>query len=143
MRSTSSFFLSSMALACAASAMPAQAADLSIAVAGVVSNEGKVRVALFDKESNFPKGKILMGQAQPASKGTMNFAFKGVAPGQYAASAFQDMNDNERLDTNMMGIPSEPYGFSRDARGVMGPPTFNETAFTLGAEPTHLTVHLK
>ena len=40
----------------------------------------------------------------------------------------QDENGNTQLDRNFLGIPTENYGFSRDAAGRFGPPGFDEAA---------------
>jgi uncharacterized protein (DUF2141 family) len=44
---------------------------------------------------------------------------------------YHDENGNGQLDKNMMGIPRERVGFSRDARGRMGPPSFADAAIDL------------
>jgi ABC-type glutathione transport system ATPase component len=49
--------------------------------------------------------------------------FKDLAPGTYAVSAYQDLNGNQRLDANMVGMPTEPYGFSRDAKASSARPS--------------------
>ena len=121
----------------------AMAADLTVTVVGVQSNDGQVRVALYDDAHQFPQGTIFAGQIVPAAKGTVQVQFKNVAPGRYALSAFQDVNSNQRLDSNMMGMPTEPYGFSRDAHGDMGPPNFDAAVFTVGADKLALTIHLQ
>ena len=36
-----------------------------------------------------------------------------------------------KLDTNFLGIPKEPYGFSNEKKGRFGPPKFKEVSFTL------------
>ena len=69
--------------------------------------------------------------------------FAGVIPGKYAISVYHDVNGNQRLDSNMVGIPSEPYGFSRDARGKMGPPSFDDAAFEVGKDNVNLTLRVK
>ncbi|MEO8590991.1 MAG: DUF2141 domain-containing protein [Flavobacteriales bacterium] len=51
--------------------------------------------------------------------------------GRYAIKAFHDVNDNGKLDTNWIGIPSEPYGFSNDAMGTFGPPSFEQAGFVV------------
>jgi uncharacterized protein (DUF2141 family) len=124
-------------------ALPALAGELSVTVDGLGSAEGKVMLALFDSASEFPKGKLKNAQMTPAAKGKVEFVFKDLAPGRYALSAYHDLNGNQRLDANMVGMPTEPYGFSRDARGQLGPPRFEDAAFVLGAEPLHLTIHVK
>ena len=124
-------------------ASAAQAADIHLTVEGVASAEGKVMVALFDKASEFPRGKLSLASMVPATPGAVKVVFTGVEPGKYAISAYHDVNGNQRLDANMLGIPSEPYGFSRDARGKMGPPSFDDAAFEVGKENLNLTLRVK
>lgn len=52
--------------------------------------------------------------------------------GDYAITVFQDLNDNQRLDTRLMGIPKEPYGFSNNAMGMFGPPSFEKAKISVG-----------
>ena len=40
-----------------------------------------------------------------------------------------DANENEKLDTNFLGIPKEQFGFSNDAKGSFGPPSFESASF--------------
>jgi uncharacterized protein (DUF2141 family) len=42
-------------------------------------------------------------------------------PGQYAIILFHDENGNGKLDRNALGVPTEPYGFSNNVRGFLGP----------------------
>lgn len=48
---------------------------------------------------------------------------------KYAVKAFHDVNGNKKLDTNFFGVPTEPYGFSNNARGTFGPPSLSEMIF--------------
>ncbi|MFC5343003.1 DUF2141 domain-containing protein [Brevundimonas staleyi] len=60
--------------------------------------------------------------------------FIGVPAGRYAVASFQDVNRDGQLNFGgMMGAPSEPWGYSRGARGVMGPPRFEDAAVSVGA----------
>lgn len=85
----------------------------------------------------------MQDQQTVAVKGAVTVVFKDVAPGQYALSAFHDVNKNHRLDANMQGIPSEPVGSSRDAVGHMGPPRFEDAVFTVGSAAVSQTIHVK
>ena len=42
-----------------------------------------------------------------------------------AVACYHDGNGNGKLDTNMLGIVKEGMGASRDAKGSMGPPKFD------------------
>ncbi len=130
-------------IATAFAASAAHGADIHLTVEGVANADGKVMIALFDKASEFPRGKLSLANMVPAAPGSVKVVFAGVIPGKYAISVYHDVNGNQRLDSNMVGIPSEPYGFSRDARGKMGPPSFDDAAFEVGKDNVNLTLRVK
>ncbi len=139
-----SMFGAAVALAQLLLVMPsADAAEVTIRVEGLERAEGRLMVAMFDTAEDFPRGTRRFGEIADAVKGSVTVVFRDVPPGRYAASLYHDLNRNERLDANLLGIPSEPYGFSRNARGKMGPPKFDDAAFTVAAEPVNLVVQVK
>ena len=66
-----------------------------------------------------------------------------LSAGRYAVAAYQDLDDDGTLDRSALGIPTEPYGFSNDARGRYGPPSFDAAAVTLAPGSTELTIALR
>ena len=69
---------------------------------------------------------------RPAAKAG-DLVFAGLAPGEYAIAAFHDEDRDGDLNTNLLGMPTEGYGFSNEARGTFGPPGFDAAAFTIKA----------
>lgn len=120
----------------------AQAARVTVTVDGIRSADGAIMVGLFDGPATFP-GKFLKGQSVAARTPSVTVIFENVEPGRYAMSAFHDLNGNGKLDTAAFGIPKEPFGFSRDASAVMGPPTFADAAFDIPAAGISIVIHLK
>ncbi len=59
-----------------------------------------------------------------------------VPAGPFAIAVFHDEDLDQELDRNFLGIPREDYGFSRDARGRFGPPSFDDARLELGAGET-------
>ena len=121
--------------AVAAMVAPVLAADLSIEVRGVRSADGRVYVAVHGPESKdtFPSGDdIVSGLREPARIGTLRFVVSDLPEGRYAVNAFHDENNNGELDTNLVGIPSEGYGFANDPSTTFGPPDFEDAAVTVG-----------
>ena len=111
------------------------AADFTIEVRGVRSGDGRVFVAVHGPESKdtFPSGDgVVAGRRQPAQVGAVRFVVGDLSPGRYAVAAFHDANDNGELDTNLLGIPSEGYGFGNDASAAFGPRSFESAAVTVG-----------
>ncbi|MCK9200767.1 MAG: DUF2141 domain-containing protein [Gallionella sp.] len=115
------------------------AAELMLLVQGNDLKGNPVRIALHSSARSFPDREDGIRTATAiAASDEVAFRFSDLPPGDYAATAFADINGNARLDKNFIGIPAEPYGFSRDARGRLGPPDFAEAAFRIGdADVTH------
>ncbi|WP_321818288.1 DUF2141 domain-containing protein [Paraburkholderia sp. J69-2] len=112
-------------------------------VRGIGSTEGKILVALYNKPADFPGKTYFRAQAYAAQPSGVEVVFKDLPPGDYALAAFQDKNGNEKLDTNGIGIPIEPFGFSNDAQGVNGPPRFDDAKFRFGGVTAKQTIELR
>ena len=104
-----------------------QSHALSITVENVKTGDGEIYVAIYDKAETFLKSsKYYKAQKFPAKAGQTICKFDDVPSGTYAISIYHDINSSKRLDTNWMGIPSEPYGFANNAKGFLGPPKFED-----------------
>src|SRR6185295_8341856 len=103
--------------------------------------QGVVRCGLFT-ENGWLKTPV---QAAVATihGGAALCVFKGVAKGVYGISAFHDENDNGKLDTNFIGLPTEDYCASRDARGSFGPPKFADAKFSYTGGSKRLSARMK
>lgn len=123
-------------LLCGANIMTAQkVADLKVEVTGLETNNGKVYIGLCNNKDAFLKI-IYKGLVAKISNNTSVAVFKDLPVGEYAVTIFHDENNNEKLDTNFMGIPIEDYGASNNAKGFMGPPKYNDAKFNLQKNKT-------
>lgn len=118
-------------------------ADLRVEISKADPANGPVYFALFDSEAGF-NARERSGQAVSRSwEDRPSAVFTDLPPGDYAVSVFQDSNNNQKLDTNLLGIPTEPYGFSRNAMGNMGPPGFAAAAITLPENSEELVIDIQ
>ena len=70
-----------------------------------------------------------MSNSAAAEKGTTQVTLTNLPDGKYALAVFHDKNSNNELDTNFIGIPKEPIGFSKAKMKLFGPPSFKDCAF--------------
>ena len=114
-------------------AVPVFAADLAIEVRGVRSADGRVYVAVTVRSRRtFPSGDGDVAQFREYARvGVIRLVARDLPPGQYAVNAFHDENGNGELDTNLVGIPAEGYGFANDPVARFGPPDFEAAAVTV------------
>lgn len=95
--------------------------------------KGTLRVALFNRADRFMKEPFSVQQVKVEGR-IHKILFEELPEGEYAFSIFHDVNDNGRLDTGWLGIPTEPWGFSNNARGRFGPPAFEAARFFLSSK---------
>ena len=119
---------------------------VQVTVTGFKNGDGQALVALFLSDRGWPDDETLaFGRAVLPIRGAQVVAeFEDVPSGPFAVSAFHDENLDRELDTGLFGIPSEDYGFSRDARDTFGPPGFAEARLELAAgESKQVTVRVE
>lgn len=68
--------------------------------------------------------------------------FEDIPPGTYAMAVVHDENMNGKLDTNWLGIPTEGYGFSNNAKAVLSAPPFSDASFPYDGQSIDLTMTL-
>jgi uncharacterized protein (DUF2141 family) len=113
------------------------AETLTVLVENAEPGKGHLMVGVFNSESSFPDD-YYAGQRVMATNGTMIVTFTDLPKGVYAVSVYQDANDNEQLDKNILGIPKEKYGFSNNA----GRPDYKKSLFDFSENMT-ITVKLR
>lgn len=96
---------------------------------------GRVMIALFDSAAAFDgdSGRPVAATAVSAS-GPVVAVFENLPAGDYAVKAFHDVNGDGEMNTNPFGMPVEPYAFSNNAVGNMGPARWDRARFTVSGE---------
>jgi uncharacterized protein (DUF2141 family) len=103
--------------------------DVTIEINNLSNNKGKVLLEVYNGDK-----KVIARMKGNIEKNSCFISVNDLSPGRYAFRYFHDENDNEKLDTNWMGIPKEGFGFSNNALGTFGPPAFEKWIFELEAD---------
>ncbi len=106
----------------------ASAATLKVVVEGAVPSKGTLRITLFSSEESWLTAGVRSVEIK-AESAKESSLIENLPDGEYAISVVDDLDDNGRLDSNAMGIPKEPYGFSNNAKGVFGPAKWADAKF--------------
>lgn len=104
-----------------------------------VENKGKIYVAVFDKEENFMTQNFFKSVIVEVESDAFEVTFKDVPYGDYAVSAFHDINGNGQMDFNEYGMPVEDYAMSGETN-PMGAPTWSQVKFEFTEQSTTLEV---
>lgn len=126
-------------------AAPPQSGEIAVTVTGLRSSAGVVRACMTPDPDHFPKCRGVEGArgvVVPAGK-RVSLRFEAVPPGRYAIALLHDENGNGKADRALMMMPTEGFGFSRDAKVHMGPPKFEDAAFDYRGEAASQTIRMR
>ena len=100
-----------------------------------IKSEGDMYFAMYDNEKNFngtDESPDLMLLAKKEKVFNKNHKMKiFVKQSKVAIKVYIDKNYNKKFDLNFFGLPKEQYGFSNDASGLFGPPSFKQASFDI------------
>jgi len=118
---------------------------IHVDILGIRNSTGTVDCALFDSPDGFPNEFLhfatnVMVIKIRATKARCDF--EDIPPGTYALAVIHDENMNGKLETRWPGIPTEGYGFSNDAKGFLGAPSFPAASFQYDGQNLDLTISL-
>lgn len=135
------FVLAAAGLALASAPKAEADPTVKITVAGVAAPQGFMMVALHDEKgwSGAPVARARV----PVAANTVTLMLPAPGPGRYGVKLFHDVNGDGKMETNIMGFPTEPVGFSNDAPIRLGPPSFADAAFNVGPAGATQTITLK
>jgi len=113
-------------------AAQAAAAELTIAVSEIRAQQGQLMIAVLGSEAAF-KGEAppTLSVMLPPNAERVSFSTDALVPGEYAVRVMHDENGNQDMDNNLVGMPTEPWGFSNNAVGSFGPPGWSDVRFSL------------
>lgn len=104
--------------------------DLTVTITNLSSNKGTILLGVYNNKATFLK-KTFKGSILKIENNKATVIIKNLPEGEYAVSYVHDENNNKKMDTNFIGIPSEDYGCSNNAKGFMGPPKYDDAKFML------------
>ena len=117
---------------------------LVVVSVGLEKNQGSVMIRLANDEADFEADDEAFRSATVKVEDKRAVAvFEDVPHGEYAIKVFHDENSNQKLDTNFVGMPKEKFGFSNNALGRFGPPSYEQARFRFDAEEATVEIDMR
>ena len=104
---------------------------------------GNLRLAVYATAEDFALDRSLVAAVQPLTSSSANVEVDLPAAGAYVFAAFQDLNGNGELDTNLWGVPTEPYGFTKTPPSKWRAPSFGEVATRIAGPTANASIQLR
>jgi uncharacterized protein (DUF2141 family) len=118
---------------------PAEA-TVRVSVTNIAAQQGFIMVALYD-EANWGETAIARARV-PVAGDVVSFTLAAPGPGRYAIRMFHDVDSDGAMDT-IIGMPTEPIGFSNNAPLEFGPPSFAAAVFDVSASGADQSIALR
>ncbi len=117
---------------------------LAVQITGFEEITGFARMEIFNSAEGFPRdtSSSVYSASEPVNSDPVTFTIESLEPGIYAVTVYHDEDGDGELDMKFFGPRSEKVGPSNDARGRMGPPSFEDACFELGSEPLEMIITL-
>ena len=106
---------------------------VSVEVSNITQTRGSLRIGIF-REGNpctGPKAKPDFFKVVPITAVTAQQVVVSLPAGRYVIAVYHDLNDNGKLDKNIVGYPKEPFGFSKNFRPILSAPSFEDCAIEI------------
>lgn len=122
----------------------AENTKLIVNIINTESNDGQLVIYLHNNPEHFPKerDKAFKMIKTKIKNNKAEISFTDIPSGVYAIAVHHDENGNNKVDKNFVGIPNEDFGVSNDAKGFMGPPSFEDASFKVEGKSTTITINM-
>lgn len=108
--------------------------NLTVTITGITSLKGEMRIGLYTEINDFPDpDDVLTYQYLPVNASELKTVFELEPNKKYAIAVHQDLNQDGKLNKNIFGKPTEPYGFSNNPNIWFRAPSFDECSFNSDA----------
>lgn len=116
--------------------------NITLTVNKISELKGVLKIGLYNSKESYDNGDTYKSVEVKVNNKTETVVFENIEFGEYGIKIYHDENGNGKLDKGLFGIPTEPYGFSNDASGFMGPASFEKAKFNHNSTNTTNTINL-
>ncbi|PKP39336.1 MAG: hypothetical protein CVT98_02180 [Bacteroidetes bacterium HGW-Bacteroidetes-15] len=113
---------------------------VKLKIENVEKNGGKVYVSIFNSEPTYKSREVYLSFILNSDKEIV-IKELNLPNGQYVFSIYQDSNGNGKLDTNLIGIPKEKFGFT-NYDGKSAPGSYNRHKVVINEKVNEIVVRL-
>jgi uncharacterized protein (DUF2141 family) len=109
-----------------------QKVDLTVVITNINIAKGKIQIGLYNKKDTYPiPGREYKVIYVKVDQKEFKHTIKDLPAGEYAIALYHDKNSDGECNKNLIGVPTESYGFSNNVKPFLSAPSFGETKFKL------------
>ena len=115
---------------------------VDVVVENVKVNQGAIYIQVYRGKDAFEKRDGLVSKIIDSDAETVEVSVQ-ISVGEYSIALYQDINEDGELNENFIGMPTEPWGMSNNAKARFGPPKWEDVRFEVADEPVTQRIELK
>ena len=117
---------------------------VNVVVTNLPSNKATLKLYFYNVKANFlvRNQYTLLKHIKPGGSTKVVYPIQ-LPPGEWAIAATQDLNENDLVDRNMIGIPVEPFALSNVGHPRFKVPTFEDCKFKVSGPATTVAISMK
>jgi uncharacterized protein (DUF2141 family) len=119
-----------------------ESGNITLTVDKISDLKGVLKIALYNSKESYDEGNAYKTMDVKVKNRSEIVVFENIDYGEYAIKMYHDVNENKKMDKGLFGIPTEPYGFSNDASGFMGPASYEKAKFIHNSQKTENKINL-
>ncbi|MBW4596786.1 MAG: DUF2141 domain-containing protein [Brasilonema angustatum HA4187-MV1] len=118
--------------------------SLTVTINGLKNQRGQVCLSVFSGGRGFPTSsdRAVAARCVKLENAPLTVKFENLKAGNYAIAVFHDANSDGILNRNLLGIPTEEFGFSQNPKILTGPPKFGDCAVLVAGPQTNIQIQL-
>jgi uncharacterized protein (DUF2141 family) len=119
--------------------------NLTVTIDGLKNQKGQVCLSVFSSSQGFPNknDRALAIQCVKLAGTAPTITFPKLKAGNYAVAVIHDANNDSKLNSNGLGIPTEGFGFSRNPTILTGPPKFADSSVLVVGANTDVQIQMQ
>ena len=117
---------------------------VNVVVTNLPSNKATLKLDFYNVKANFlvRNHYTLLKRVKPGGSTEVVYPIQ-LPPGEWAIAVTQDLNENDLVDRNLIGIPTEPFALSNVGHPRFKVPTFEDCKFKVSGPATTVAISMK
>ncbi len=117
--------------------------NLSIHVSLLKAIPSVLNITIYGTNNEFPStSDYLKTYKFKINSSKYTAVLKGVKYGTYAIAMYQDENNSGQINKNILGVPTERYGFSQNYVPKISAPSFDDCKFIFSKKSSAISVQM-
>jgi uncharacterized protein (DUF2141 family) len=122
----------------------AETTEVTVIVTNLPSPQATLKLYFYAVKANFlvRNHYTLLKYVKPGGHNKIIYSLP-LTSGEWANALTQDLNENDLVDHNLVGIPTEPFAFSNNVHPRFRVPTFDDCKFIVSGPAITVAISMK